>query len=227
VKNRLDSNIVEQQARIYTVCMMLIDRYAPLHWWPAKTPFEVMVGAILTQNTNWNNVEKAIQALEAHIPLDAESVVALDPEQLAQLIRPAGYFNVKSARLRNFCLWYLDRGSYKGLKKLATLELRQQLLSVNGIGPETADDMMNYAFDRPVFVVDTYTKRLFFRLGITQEKIDYEPLRTLVEGAFCHHESPVKCFNELHAAIVMHAKQFCRKSPRCSGCLFDKMCQYE
>lgn len=199
--------------------------YGPQDWWPGDSPFEIMVGAVLTQNTAWRNVERAIAKLFAHQALSAESILAADPGQLADWLRPSGYFNVKARRLRNLCHWYREQGGFEALAAQPTPVLRAGLLSVNGIGPETADDILLYAFERPVFVIDAYTRRLFSRLGLLEATLDYEAMRhafeqALVEGAV----APVPLFNEYHALIVMHAKEACRPRPRCASCCLRLAC---
>jgi len=144
----------------------LLAAYGPQHWWPGDTPFEVMVGAVLTQNTAWGNVEKAIANLKKNDALSAEAIVGCGHDRLAAWLKPSGYFNIKATRLQNFCRWYLAQGGFEALNQRPTDELRHGLLSVNGVGPETADDMLLYAFERPVFVIDAYTRRLFSRLGL-------------------------------------------------------------
>lgn len=192
--------------------------HGPQHWWPGQTPFEVMVGAVLTQNTAWSNVEKAIANLGANACLDPARIVAA-PE-LAEWLRPSGYFNVKAERLRAYCRWYLEQGGYDALARLPTDELRRRLLAVRGVGPETADDILLYAFARPVFVIDTYTRRLFARLGYISGDEGYEVLRGWFETALAGAAAdPVALFNEYHALIVMHAKDYCRKRPACTGCV--------
>jgi endonuclease-3 related protein len=195
----------------------LFERYGAQHWWPAETPFEVMVGAVLTQNTAWSNVERAIDNLKAmQGGFCLESLLALPARRLAELIRPAGYFNVKAKRLLSLFRFLQRHGD---LDRLETDRLRASLLSVHGIGPETADDILLYAFQRPVFVIDAYTRRLFGRLGMVGEGKSYESLRRGFETALpCDSE----LFNEYHALIVVHAKQHCRTKPVCDGCpLFD------
>jgi len=145
-----------------------------------------MVGAVLTQNTAWTNVEKAIACLKAVDALTPERIVAARPRQLAGWIRSAGYFNVKARRLKSFCVWYLEQGGYDALRERDTETLRAGLLSVNGIGPETADDILLYAFERPVFVIDAYTRRIFIRLGLVDECAGYETLRHTFESALRH-----------------------------------------
>jgi endonuclease-3 related protein len=182
-----------------------------------------MVGAILTQNTAWLNVEKAIINLKQASALSVEAILDSSHEQLAEWIKPSGYLNIKAKRLRNFCQWYVEQGGYDVLKRLKTNILRERLLTVNGVGPETADSIILYAFSRKVFVIDAYTRRIFSRLGISDADIDYESLRGVFEKALS--EEPVKVFNEYHALIVMHAKDVCRVKPRCDKCCLAKSCK--
>lgn len=205
--------------------------YGAQHWWPGETPFEVMVGAILTQNTAWSNVERAITALKEQDALEAERLLAAAPETVARWIRPAGYFNVKARRLRNFCRWYLEQGGYEVLARQDTDTLRHGLLSVNGVGRETADDMLLYAFDRPVFVIDAYTRRLFARLGMLPADAGYEHLRAAIEqglarelGRASNKQDCMPLYNEYHALIVAHAKQACRTRPLCMECCLAGIC---
>jgi len=207
---------------------MLYQCYGPQRWWPADTPFEVMVGAVLTQNTAWLNVERAIANLKANNALDAARIVAVRRETLAGWIRPAGYFNVKAQRLRNFCRWYLDAGDFAALNRRDTPVLRDGLLSVNGVGAETADDMLLYAFKRPVFVVDAYTRRIFSRLDMVDADISYEELREYFELHLVRRPrgtgGTVALYNEFHALIVNHGKNLCRKQPRCGDCCLRRRC---
>ena len=199
----------------------LLKRFGTLHWWPADTPFEVCVGAILTQNTAWTNVEKAIHALRQAGIMTPEALHNSDPDQLARLIRPAGYFNLKSRRLKDFTTWLflMHQGSLERMFTVDWQELRAELLGVRGIGPETADSILLYAGDRPTFVVDAYTRRLFQRLGLLPESAGYDQTRALFMK---HLPQDAALFNEYHAQIVEQCKQFCRKKPLCSGCpLFD------
>ncbi len=218
----------------------LHEAYGPQHWWPGDTPFEIMTGAILTQNTAWSNVERAIDALDRAGALEARPMLALPERKLAALIRPAGYFNVKSRRLRNYCHWYLTQGGYEGLATQETAQLRQSLLSVNGIGPETADDILLYAFERPVFVVDAYTRRLVTRLGWFDVDPGYEALRQWFEcrlgdaagRARIRPAHPARrygvtgLFNEYHALIVAHGKSVCRPKPLCNACALASCCRH-
>jgi endonuclease-3 related protein len=209
--------------RLVGVFQALFEHYGAQHWWPAETPFEVMVGAVLTQNTAWSNVERALAQLMRRIPLTAEAILALDHEGLAEAIRPAGYFNVKARRLRAFCAAYAEHGELAALSRLDTATLRQRLLAIKGVGPETADDMLLYAFERPVFVVDAYTRRLFVRLGLLRGAEGYETIRHGVEQAV---GPDTAVLNEYHALIVRHAKDVCRTRPRCAGCCLRQACKH-
>jgi len=210
-------------AALLNVFSRLLDHYGPLRWWPAETPFEVCVGAILTQNTNWSNVEKAISALKQTDVLTPEGVHAVDTKQLAMLIRPSGFFNVKSRRLKEFINWLFDRydGSLERMFAADWRILRVELLAVRGIGPETCDSILLYAGGKPTFVVDAYTRRLFHRLGMLSERAGYEETRAL----FMENLPPdAALFNEYHALIVEQCKQFCRSKPRCAGCPLASEC---
>lgn len=182
----------------------LLDAYGPQHWWPAESAFEVIVGAVLTQNTSWKNVEKAIARLKATGNLDLDHIVALSQDDLAGLIRSSGFFNVKAKRLKNLCEWLQSQGGLDELAGWRTGKLRQSLLEINGIGPETADDILLYAFQRPVFVIDSYTRRLLGKLGLIQGTEDYETLRQMFESCLPPDH---RLYNEYHALIVRHAKE--------------------
>lgn len=182
----------------------LLDAYGPQHWWPAESAFEVIVGAVLTQNTSWKNVEKAIARLKATGNLDLDHIVALSQDDLAGLIRSSGFFNVKAKRLKNLCGWLQSQGGLDELAGWRTGKLRQSLLEINGIGPETADDILLYAFQRPVFVIDSYTRRLLGKLGLIQGTEDYETLRQMFESCLPPDH---RLYNEYHALIVRHAKE--------------------
>lgn len=192
-------------------------------WWPADSPFEVMVGAVLTQNTAWSNVERAIGNLVERDKLNAADIVRARNDHLALWLRPSGYFNIKAQRLKNFCRWYLEQGGYRRLARMRTGDLRRALLSVNGIGHETADDILLYAFGRPVFVIDAYTRRLFARLGLVAGDEPYDELRLALERSLGEDAT---LFNEYHALIVRHAKEHCRVRPRCTGCVLRRGCRY-
>lgn len=204
----------------------LYRRHGPQYWWPGETPFEIMVGAVLTQNTSWRNVERAIDNLKRNHALDPQTILDTHPKRLASWLRPSGYFNVKARRLKNFCRWYLQHGGYPKLKRHSTEALRRGLLSVNGIGAETADDILLYAFARPIFVIDAYTRRLLQRLALIEGDEDYETLRRIVERKLQSERDKVQLFNEYHALIVRHGKDVCRPKPRCGQCCLAGRCAY-
>ena len=209
------SSVRKQLEELYN---RLFNAYGPQHWWPADTPFEIMIGAILTQNTAWTNVEKAIKNLKQADALNIHSIIALPDDKLAELIYPSGYFNVKSQRLKNYTKGFVDSGRFKGLHQLDNPDLRHRLLGVNGIGPETADDILLYAFERPVFVIDTYSRRLFKKaLSISGDE-PYETLRSLCESSL---DSDVSLFKEYHALIVRHAKEKCSGDTSCNHCYIE------
>lgn len=192
-------------------------RFGPRHWWPGETPFEVMVGAILTQNTNWKNVERAIANLKRERLLDPRKLLDLHPATLAKLIRPAGYFRVKAGRLRHYLRYFVDNygGSAKRMAARPNEVLREELLAVKGIGPETADSILLYALGKPAFVIDAYTKRILSRHGLCAEDDDYHALQDLFTERL---PADVALFNEFHALIVETGKEYCRTTPRCEGC---------
>ncbi len=197
----------------------LRDAFGHQGWWPGRSRFEVVAGAILTQNTNWRNVEKAIANLRAAGALDPAAMGRLAPAELASLIRPAGYFNVKARRLKAFLAWLLEEhgGSLDRMFARPLGPLREGLLSVKGIGPETADSILLYAGRKPSFVVDAYTWRLLTRHGLVPEETSYDEMKALFEENL---PADVPLFNDFHAQIVRVGKEFCRKSaPRCdAGC---------
>lgn len=202
---------------IHTFYQRLYDTFGPQDWWPGETPFEVIIGAILTQNTNWRNVERALTNLKDHGALTPQALRELPEEQLAALIRPAGYFNVKARRVKNFIDYVFTNydGDLEGMAAVPTRALRAQILSVNGIGPETADSILLYAFDRPVFVVDAYTKRLLYRHGLIGRDADYAAMQDLFVRSL---DEDRQMFNEYHALIVRIGKDFCKTVPRCEHC---------
>ena len=208
------------QATLTTVYERLLAAFGPQKWWPAQTRFEVIVGAILTQNTNWGNVERALINLKSDKLLSPQALKNISPQKLSLLIRPAGYFNVKAKRLKNFISFLFNE--YDGhLKKMMREDcrlLRQKLLDVNGIGPETADSILLYAFDKPVFVVDAYTKRMLYRHNMITPDADYD---TIQEMFMKFLRRDVRMFNEYHALIVRLGKDFCRPKPLCSQCVLN------
>lgn len=190
----------------------------PMHWWPAQTRFEVIVGAILTQSTACGNVERAIANLRSARLLTPSAILAVRSQRLAELVRPSGYFRQKAKKLKAFARFLQTEygGSLKRMFESPTLELREKLLAVHGIGPETADSILLYAGNHPVFVVDAYTHRILERHGITDGKPDYEGVRSLIEGAL---PRSAELYNEFHALIVSTGKNWCRKkAPRCEEC---------
>jgi endonuclease-3 related protein len=198
----------------------LFERYGPQYWWPAREPFEVIVGAILTQSTAWTNVEKAIANLNTAGKLSAQSMRGLSNEELASLIHPCGYYNVKAQRLKAFSEWFGERYN-DSLEKLFSREsgsLRRDLLDIYGIGEETADSIILYAGNQPVFVIDAYTRRVIDRLGLTPPEHSYTGYQALFT---VNLPSDAPLFNEYHALLVRHAKEVCRKSPLCRGCCLN------
>jgi endonuclease-3 related protein len=203
----------------------LLDVYGPRFWWPAETPFEVCVGAILTQNTNWGNVEKAIANLKGEALLSPEALRDVPLARLAELIRTAGYYNVKSGRLKDFIGWLFAEygGSLNRMFDRELRMLREELLKVRGIGPETCDSILLYAGHKPSFVVDAYTKRLFSRMSLVPENAAYDEVRSLF---MTNLPADTGLYNEYHALIVEHCKERCRKKPLCETCPLRPRCGY-
>ena len=203
----------------------LFDCFGPQHWWPAEEPFEVIVGAILTQSAAWGNVEKAIANLKAAGALSPGKLRRLSLSRLARLVHPCGYYNAKALKLKSFAFWLgnhydddLDR-----LFAVGTAELHRQLLAVHGIGPETADSILLYAAGKPVFVIDAYTRRILGRIGLTPEKDSY----TGYQEFFMEHLPPAAAmFNEYHALLVRLGKDVCRRRPLCPQCCLNDICQF-
>jgi endonuclease-3 related protein len=203
--------------RLMKVFELLSNHFGPQNWWPAETELEMIVGAVLTQNTNWKNVEKAIENLKDKGLLSLEGLRSLSLTELAQKIRPSGYFNIKAKRLTN--LIDFIAGTYQGDLSLfledETRNLRRGLLSVKGVGPETADSILLYAAHRPVFVIDTYTHRILCRHGMSEEQTTYDELQRLFMD---HLTEDTPLFNEFHALIVKTGKMYCRRKPLCTHC---------
>jgi endonuclease-3 related protein len=201
---------------------LLFERFGRQHWWPGETRFEIIVGAILTQNTNWGNVEKAIANLKAANLLAPERLHRVDISELAVLIRPAGYYNVKTRRLKSFIEWLFANydGDLALLDGIGTERLREELLGVKGIGRETADSILLYALGRGIFVVDAYTARAAIRHGLIEPEADYEQLRELFESNLPREAG---LFNEYHALLVRVGKEFCRPTAKCTGCPLEKL----
>jgi endonuclease-3 related protein len=196
----------------------LYNAFGPRHWWPGDSPFEVVVGAILTQNTAWRNVKKAIGNLKAAGLLSPDALQHLPVQDLAAVIRPAGYYNIKALRLKHF-LGFLFQKNGGDLDRLLAEDLdtlRGKLLSINGIGPETADSILLYAGNKPTFVVDTYTKRILFRHRLMPEDVSYDEVRSFFMDSL---EPKIAMFNEYHALLVHLGHTFClKKNPKCREC---------
>lgn len=199
----------------------LLAAYGPQGWWPGDTPTEIVIGAILTQNTNWQNVERAIVNLRSANLIDFAALHEITAERLAELIRPAGYYNVKAKRLKNFARWLCERyqGDLARLREIPLHQLREELLSVNGIGRETADSILCYALELPTFVVDAYTARIAQRHNLIDEGTGYEDLKSLFQDNL---PDDVTLFNEYHALIVAVAKKHCRTKPICAKCPLER-----
>jgi len=195
----------------------LFAAYGPQNWWPGESPLEVLIGAVLVQNTSWANVAKAIERLKQADLLDPHALYALPANELEELIRPAGYFRVKARRLGNLLELLVGRydGSLEAMFAAGAETLREELLSVNGIGPETADSILLYAAGLPTFVVDTYTYRVFARHGWIEWDADYAAIKEHFESGL---DRQVALYNEYHALLVRLGKLHCRKTPRCDGC---------
>jgi len=202
---------------------LLRSAYGPQNWWPGDTPFEVIVGAVLTQNTAWHNVALAIANLKGEGLLHPGLLLHTERERVKALIAPAGYYNVKYDRLMNLLRFLDGQGrDLERFRKLPLEQVRAKLLEVNGVGPETADSILLYAFERPVFVVDAFTRRLFSRLGYGwMEKASYDE----VQGFFMEAlPRDTGLYNDYHALIVIHSKDTCKKKPRCEGCCLFSLC---
>lgn len=205
--------------KLLAIYKTLVAHYGNLHWWPAKTPYEVIVGAVLTQNTAWGNVEKAIANFGGD--LSPEAVAAIPTEELVEVIRPAGFFNQKARYLKAVTAWYAGYGyDVLTVQKQPLGKLRSELLSTKGIGQETADSILLYAFGFPTFVVDAYTNRLCGRYPIEAGK-SYAEVKAYFEDAL---PKSAECYNNFHALIVINAKERCRKKPSCDGCPLGSKC---
>jgi endonuclease-3 related protein len=205
------------KARLLRLHVALLRRFGPQRWWPGRTPYEIAVGAILTQHTAWANAARAIAALRARRLLRADRLGALGTPALAEVIRAAGTYRLKAARLQAFTAWLLGRcaGRWQRLRREPVPPLRRELLAVSGLGPETVDAILLYAAGRPTFVADAYVRRVLARHRLLPAGTGYEEARAFVEG---HLPSDPALFNELHALIVAVCKTHCRTAPRCESC---------
>lgn len=202
---------------------VLHSEYGPQHWWPAKTQVEVCIGAILAQNTSWKNVEKAIARMRKKGLLDCKAIMEADGKTIEDAVRSSGFYRQKAKRLKSFC----THTCFGAIRQMSVADARSYLLSIKGIGKETADSILLYAFNKPVFVVDAYTKRIYGRVfegkwGGTS--LGYEDLRSMFESSLCGN---IKKLNEMHALLVEHAKLFCTKrNPNCTYCPALKLCKF-
>lgn len=199
----------------------LFNEFGKQHWWPGDTTEEIIIGAVLTQNTNWGNVERAIKNLKVADALSFERLLRLLPNELSTLIRPSGYYNIKEKRLRSVVEYFMKRcgADFKRLQSIPTEQLRDELLSVHGVGRETADSILLYALGRAVFVIDAYTMRIGRRHGFLSDDDRYESARALFERTL---ERNIPLFNEYHALLVRLGKEFCRPKPLCGNCPLNK-----
>lgn len=210
----------EVKQALLDIYQRLFTEYGPQHWWPAKTPFEVIVGAILTQSAAWTNVEKAIKNLKKAKALSAKAIRGMPQEQLAKLIRSCGYYNTKAGKLKAFAEWLGEyyKDDLDRLFAQDTGDLRSQLLDIHGIGEETADSILLYAGNKPSFVIDNYTRRIIIRLGLTPRINRYTAFQTLFMANLPYS---AKLYNEYHALLVRHAKEVCRTLPLCQQCCLN------
>ncbi|RLE39610.1 endonuclease [Candidatus Woesearchaeota archaeon] len=225
--------------KIQTIYKTLHKTYGPQGWWPLsknslyskhhngppksnRDVFEIIVGAILTQNTTWKNVEKTITLLNKNKLMDPKNILAIPEKTLAKIIRSSGYYNQKAIKLKIIAK-FLYHTKFYNLLQLSTNDLRNILLKIKGIGPETADSIVLYAFEKPIFVVDAYTKRIFSRLGLINENNNYDEVQQFFHK---HLRKNLKVYKEYHALIVKHAKMYCHKKPLCKECILRKNCKY-
>lgn len=221
-----DKSLKDILMEIYT---RLYNFYGPQHWWPGETPFEIIVGAILTQSTNWKNVEKAITNLKEANLLSPEKLYSISIKKLERLIRPSGYYRAKAKKLKSFLSYLFSH--YDGKLELMFSQpmekLREELLSVYGLGEETVDSILLYAGDKPIFVVDAYTKRIFSRLGLITEQANYKTIQKMFMDNL---PTDSKLFNEYHALLVAFGKNQCKKEPLCLNkvsCLLQDYCKFD
>jgi endonuclease-3 related protein len=219
--DRISRNFRYARSNVRQFYKVLHRAYGPQGWWPGDGPVEIIVGAILTQNTNWRNVERALGRLRRADKMDWIALRDVSHGRLADLIRPAGYYNVKARRLKHFVEWLWGRwgGDIERLRNVPLARLREELLAINGIGPETADSILLYALGRPTFVVDAYTQRLAGRHGLAGRQADYHELKLLFETNLPRR---ARLYNEYHALIVAVGKRHCGPKARCEGCPLER-----
>jgi len=215
--------IYSMKKDLLSIYEKLLDNFGPQHWWPAETEFEVIIGAILTQNSNWKNVERAIANLKDNSLLSLEKIRSVSEERLKKLIRPAGYYNAKSRKLKEFVNFIFENynGKLNEFLDLPAGQLRDQLLSIWGIGPETADSIVLYASNKESFVIDAYTKRIFSRLGFVEDGVSYGELKNFFENNL---PKDIQMYKEFHALIVELGKNYCKSKPLCDQCPLERKC---
>jgi len=193
------------------------DHFGPLHWWPGETPFEIMIGAILTQNTSWSNAEKAIRNLKTESLLTPQKLDHISKSRLETLLKPSGFFRVKARRVKEFLRHLRQSYQYeiRRMKAQSTSFLREELLEINGIGKETADSILLYALSKKVFVIDAYTRRIYSRHGFWNQKLEYDAIRNWFEEALPKRTG---LWNDYHAQLVMVGKHYCKSKPKCNEC---------
>ena len=220
------------------IYVLLFRKFGPQGWWPLnnkhyqgrpkkeKHRFEICIGAILTQNTSWKNVEKSISNLIKHNLLEPKKIAGINQKKLAELIRSSGYYNQKAKSLKVFSQYVMDNynGSLSRMFDKDVFSLRKEILLIKGIGPETADSIILYSAEKPIFVIDAYTKRIFSRIGICDENIKYTDLQEIFMAAFKSSKNKTELFKEYHALIVELGKNNCRKNQVCIKCPLAKVC---
>ncbi len=211
------SQLSRKTKQVREIFTRLLDSYGPQLWWPGESVLEIMVGAILTQNTQWSNVEKALENLRNRGLLSLEPLLSISESQLALLLKPSGYFNLKAKRLLELLRWIREKfnGDFSLMRKAPLVQMRQDLLALKGIGPETADAILLYALDFPIFVVDLYTHRVFSRHFLVPEESDYYDLQAFM---MTHAEPSSQVYNEFHALLVKVGKEHCGSKPSCENC---------
>lgn len=213
--NRYQGTAERFRTEFRLVYRRLLRAFGPQGWWPAESRIEVVIGAVLTQNTSWSNVERAIASLRERRLLDLARLDRIPERELAPLIRSSGFYRLKTRRLKSVVGWLHEQGGFAALSSIPTTGLRTRLLECHGVGPETADSILLYALDRPVFVVDAYTRRILYRYGLATGGEGYAELKTLAESALPRRTAVL---NECHALLVRLAKVHCRSAPCCTGC---------
>ena len=221
---RLHASGKNPQVALNEVHDRLLEQHGPQNWWPADSPFEVMVGAVLVQSTAWANAVKAIDNLKSAHALSPAAIRRVSIDELEEFVRPSGFFRGKARRLKALCEYLGEKHSddIDAMTVRPTQPLREELLTIYGIGPETADDILLYALGHPVFVVDAYTRRLFHRLGLSGAQTGYRELQAMFHESLSPYDTRI--YNEYHALIVRHSTSICQPRPRCSECSLDSLC---